>query len=434
MERVVQKIESCNSGKPHRLRVAAYGRVSCEKDSMHHSMAAQISYYSRLIQSHKDWVFCGVYSDEAITGTKDSRDAFQRLLNDCRAGKIDMVLTKAVSRFARNTVTTLETVRELKSLGVDVFFEEQSIHSMGSDGELLLTLLASFAQEESRSASENVKWRIRHGFENGELMTLRYLYGYNITKGSVEINEAEASIVREVFSRIIGGESLTAVARDLEERKVQRTFGGHWSNRALKEMVTNEKYTGNAILQKTYVNNHLEKKTVKNNGELRKYYAEGTHPAIISREVFEAAQKTLAAIQEKTSCRTPLERTAFSGMIVCGNCGCHYIRITVLGKKYYQCKTYFTKGKRFCYAKRIPESVLYKESADVLGGGPFNEDQFCKQIERITVPAPNRLIFTFRDGHTEERRWEDNSRANSWTPEMKEKARQRSLEQHRRNL
>ena len=149
---------------PLRKRVAAYARVSSGKDAMLHSLSAQVSYYSEHIQSHPEWEYAGVYVDEALTGTKDDRDGFQRLLADCRAGKIDMVLTKSISRFARNTVTLLETVRELKTLGVDVYFEEQNIHSLSGDGELMLTILASYAQEESRSVSENCKWRIRNQF------------------------------------------------------------------------------------------------------------------------------------------------------------------------------------------------------------------------------------------------------------------------------
>ena len=163
--------------------------------------------YSALIQKHTGWLYCGVYADEAFTGTKDSRDGFQSLLAECRAGNIDMVITKSISRFARNTVTLLETVRELKALGVDVYFEEQNIHTMSADGELMITILASYAQEESRSASENQKWRIRRGFERGELVNLRFLFGYKIEKGCVAVDPEKAAVVREVFHRALEGES-----------------------------------------------------------------------------------------------------------------------------------------------------------------------------------------------------------------------------------
>ena len=163
--RTVEKITFKALEVPKAIRVAAYARVSSGKDAMLHSLSAQVSYYSTLIQANSEWTYCGVYADEAKTGTKDSRENFQRMLTDCRNGKIDLVITKSISRFARNTVTLLETVRELKSLGVDVYFEEQNIHTLSADGEMMLTILASYAQEESLSASENQKWRIRKNFE-----------------------------------------------------------------------------------------------------------------------------------------------------------------------------------------------------------------------------------------------------------------------------
>lgn len=168
MERVIRKIETTVPMQPRLLRVAAYARVSSGKDAMLHSLSAQVTHYSQLIQQHDGWQYCGVYSDEAFTGTKENREGFQSLLSECRAGNIDLVITKSISRFARNTVTLLQTVRELKLLGVDVYFEEQNIHTIGADGELIITILASYAQEESRSASENQKWRIRKNFEEGK--------------------------------------------------------------------------------------------------------------------------------------------------------------------------------------------------------------------------------------------------------------------------
>ena len=177
MEKRVIKIEALPK-LAQEFRVAAYARVSTENDSMRHSLSAQVSYYSNLIQNHPGWQYAGVYADNAYTGTKDCRAEFQRLLSDCRSGKINMVITKSISRFARNTVILLETVRELKSLGIDIYFEEQNIHSISNDGELMLTIIASYAQEESKSASDNQKWRIRKGFAEGELMCLRTILGY----------------------------------------------------------------------------------------------------------------------------------------------------------------------------------------------------------------------------------------------------------------
>lgn len=168
-----------------------------------------------MIQSHNGWMYCGVYSDEAVTGTKRERTGFQHMIEECRQGNIDLVITKSISRFARNTVTLLQTVRELKSLGVDVFFEEQHIHTMSADGELMMTILASYAQEESLSASENQKWRVRKAFENGEIINLRFLFGYDITPGGIQVNEKDAAIVREIFARFNGGESMSSICRDL---------------------------------------------------------------------------------------------------------------------------------------------------------------------------------------------------------------------------
>ena len=185
-------------------RVAAYARVSCGKDAMLHSLSAQVSYYSDLIQRHDGWLYAGVYADEAKTGTKDSREEFQRLVADCRAGKIDMVITKSISRFARNTVTLLQTVRDFKAWEVDIFFEEQNIHTMSGDGELMLTILASYAQEESRSASENQKWRIRRNFEEG-LLWRGIMLGYLLENGHYVIVPEEADIVRRIYRDYLAG-------------------------------------------------------------------------------------------------------------------------------------------------------------------------------------------------------------------------------------
>ena len=204
MERIVERVDFSIPAQPRALRVCAYARVSTGKDAMLHSLSAQVSYYSKMIQSHAGWQYCGVYSDEAMTGTKNRRSGFQQMLEECRKGKIDLIITKSISRFARNTVTLLQTVRELKSLGVDVFFEEQHIHTLSSDGELMMTILASYAQEESLSASENQKWRVRKAFENGELMNLRFLFGYDITPDGIKVNENEAAIVRETYVRGAG--------------------------------------------------------------------------------------------------------------------------------------------------------------------------------------------------------------------------------------
>jgi len=411
--------------------VAAYARVSSGKDAMLHSLSAQVSYYSDLIQGHPGWLYCGVYADEALTGTKDDRAGFQRLLKECRAGNVDMVITKSISRFARNTVTLLETVRELKGLGVDVYFEEQRIHTLSTDGELMMTILASYAQEESLSASENQKWRIRKAFEQGELMQLRFLFGYRITRDRIEIDTDNAAIVREVFQRVTDGDTFGSIARDLTECGVDREFGGEWTSSRIHDMVANEKYTGNSLLQKKYRNNHLEKKLIPNQGALPMYYAEGTHDAIIDADTFQKAQEVLKRLDEEVSGHKPQERSVFTGVIRCPLCGKNYKRVNNHGRWGYNCSTYQSKGKRACSGKCIPESALIAESTAALGLPAFDEGIFSVRIERIEVPAPNHLLFVFKDGHTVERVWKDRSRAESWTPEMKETARQRTLGQRR---
>lgn len=201
MARVITKIEK-KDVLPTQKRVAAYARVSCGRDEMLHSLAAQVKYYTSLIQSNPAWKFISVFADEAYTGTKANRPQFQQMLADCRAGKIDMIITKSISRFARNTITLLETVRELKGLGVDVWFEEQNLHSISADGELMLTILASYAQEESLSVSENCKWRIRNNYKEGIPNTFRIL-GYDFKKGNVTVNEQEAEIVKIIFNKCV---------------------------------------------------------------------------------------------------------------------------------------------------------------------------------------------------------------------------------------
>lgn len=428
MPRIIRKLPQ----KPKlaaRKKVAAYARVSTGKDAMLHSLSSQVGYYSEFIQKHSNWEYAGVYADEALTGTKESRDEFQRLLNDCRAGCIDMILTKSISRFARNTVTLLETVRELKAMEVDIFFEEQNIHTMSAEGELMLTILASYAQEESLSASENQKWRVRKGFENGELVNLRFLFGYRISKNGIEIDDKTAPIVREVFDRVISGESFGAISRNLNARGLTCKLGGKWCAQRIRETVANEKYTGNAMLQKRYRNNHLEKKLLRNTGELPMFYAEGTHPSIIDMDTFEAAQAVLQQKSEATKNRPRPQKSEFTGKIICPFCGKAYKRNTSNGSVGWNCSTYLSQGKAVCHGKKIPETTLKAVCAEVLGIEEHNAVAFTATVERIEVPEDNHLRFIFKDGSVAERTWADRSRRESWTLEMRqaaaEKARQR---------
>lgn len=431
MERIVERVDFGISTQPKALRVCAYARVSTGKDAMLHSLSAQVSYYSKLIQNHSGWLYCGVYSDEAMTGTKSQRDNFQRMIEDCRQGKIDLIITKSISRFARNTVTLLQTVRELKSLGIDVYFEEQHIHTMSSDGELMMTILASYAQEESLSASENQKWRVRKAFENGELINLRFLFGYDITADGIKVNEKEAAVVREIFVRFNSGESMGSICRDLDARGYKGALGGTWCPEQLRHTLSNEKYLGNALLQKRYRNNHIDKKLVPNKGELPMYYAEGTHEPIIDPATFEQAQERLRKLAQQAAKRKRPTRSVFTGLIRCGGCGNTYKRITYRGKHFWNCTTFQTKGKAECTAKRIPEETLEALTCEVLGADSIDPKAVKGRITTIRVEKNNVVVFCLEDGSEIVKRWKDRSRAESWTPEMREQARQRALQARR---
>ena len=432
MEKVIRKMEADIPSLPLRKRVAAYARVSSGKDAMLHSLSAQVSYYSEHIQSHPEWEYAGVYVDEALTGTKDDRDGFQRLLADCRAGKIDMVLTKSISRFARNTVTLLETVRELKTLGVDVYFEEQNIHSLSGDGELMLTILASYAQEESRSVSESCKWRIRQKFQQGIPTTTR-LNGLRIDHGKVTVIPDEAKAVVLIFELRRAGMGKNGIARELNRRGIPAKRGGIWHESVVETILRNEKYQGDLLLQKQYRVDHLSKIDRPNLGELPQYLVRDDHEAIVSREVFEEVQQSIreraAAFPEGHGVRA---HYPFSQRLICGHCGKHYKRRVNSGKIAWQCSTYMTRGKALCPAKQIRESILEAVSAEVLGTDTFDAGLFEREINHIRICEGNRLAFIFRDGRKVEKTWKGPSRRDSWTDEMKEQAAEHAKRKNRK--
>ena len=270
-------------------RVAAYARVSNGKDAMLHSLSAQVSYYANYIQNHKGWKYVGVYYDEAISGTKDERINFQRMLEDSRAGKIDLIITKSISRFSRNTATLLNTVRELKEYGVDVYFEEQKLSSLSADGELMLSILASYAQEEARSVSENMLWRVRSNFKKGQVFS-KTILGYRIENSTLVVFEEEAEIIKRIFSLYLEGYGSGKIAKILNSEGVKSRLGNHYAQSTIFHILRNQDYTGDLHLQKTYRKDFLVKKPTKNNGEKNSYLVENSHEAIIDRATFEAVQ------------------------------------------------------------------------------------------------------------------------------------------------
>lgn len=426
MEKTIQKIQALPKIRGDK-RVAAYARVSTEKDAMLHSLSAQVSYYSDLIQSHRGWKYVGVYADEGLTGTKADRDNFVRLVEDCKAGKIDIVITKSISRFARNTLTLLETVRELKLFGVDIYFEEQKIHSMSGDGELMLTILASYAQEESRSASENQKWRVQKNFKEG-LPWNGACLGYHLKNGVYEITEGEDEIVKRIFNDYLSGMGFHAIAKALNEEHILTRRGYKWTNDSVSLILNNYSYTGNLLLQSTYKDNYINKRKMKNNGELPMYHATDTHPAIIPIEVFEAVQaERIRRARHYYNKDYKMNRYPFTKKIICDCCGKTYRRKVTNTQVVWICGTYNSKGKSACPdSKQIPESVLIEETIKLIGIAEFNERLFEDTIENICACKDNLLKFTFKDGTVKDIVWKDRSRRESWTPEMKEEARQRA--------
>lgn len=429
MERTIKKIAFATPQAPKLTRVAAYARVSSGKDAMLHSLSAQVSYYNDLIQHHPDWIFCGVYADEALTGTKADRENFTRLRQDCKAGKVDMVITKSISRFARNTVTLLETVRELKQIGVDVYFEEQNIHSISSDGELMLTILASYAQEESLSASENQKWRIKRNFENG-MPWNGTLLGYRYENGKYIIVPDESETVRLIFDSYLSGMGVTAIMKMLNEKGICSRNGNAWCKSSVMRVLKNYAYTGNLLLQQTYRENHLTKRTLQNNGELPQYHITDSHEAIIPLQQFNAVQEEINRRAEKHTHPGVKQKVyPFTGMIVCSNCGKHYRRKVTKTGPVWICSTFNTMGKAYCQSKQIPENTLISVTMEVLGG----TDALPDKITAVRAEKDNTLVFCFKDGSKAVKQWQDRSRAESWTDEMKLAARQKALERSKHN-
>lgn len=420
------KIISKEKQMPKLVKVAAYARVSSDKDAMLHSLSSQVSYFSKMIQSHDSWKYVGVYSDEGMTGTKIKRDGFQRMIRDAKAGKIDIIVTKSLSRFARNTVDCLKTIREMKAINVDIFFEEQNIHTLSANGEFLISLLAGYAQEESRQCSENTLWRVRKNFKEGKPYGGSSMLGYRLEKGRFTVVPEEAEIVRKIFDLYLAGNGFCKIARILTNEGIKSYTGKAWNKSTLGEIISNVTYTGNLHLQKTYRENHMTKKTMRNKGEKPLYIVEGNHEPIISQEIFDKAQEIRKAKAVGKSGKINGPAYPFTGLIYCGECG-HLFKHKVT--KYYEswcCSQYDELGKAYCASKKIRDDVLRKACAEALGIDSFDETTFKETIRRIDAFNGNRLVFHFINGISKEVIWDNPSRRDSWTDEMKLKAKERS--------
>ena len=417
MIRRITKVPSLAKAQAN-VRVAAYARVSTGKDAMLHSLAAQVSRYSAEIQGHPGWEFAGVYSDEALTGTKADRAGFRAMMEAAAKGEFSILITKSISRFARNTVDLLEAVRSLKALGVDVWFEEQGIRTLSAEGELMLTILASYAQEESRSASENIKWRIRRDFEKG-IPTYIRMFGYAWVDHRLVPIPEEAKWVRGIFASYIAGDGLWAIAKRLNSEGVPTVKGKKWTANAVGTVLGNADYTGDLMLQKTYRKDHLCKRKTRNDGALPKVLVEDNHEAIVDRATFEAAQAERARRAGRFR-HGKGERSPYAGMVLCPHCGRAFRSRVCKGIRYWMCPTALIEGRSECPSRQIPERALAKAVPSLDG------------VEAIVAMDGNRLLIKKKDGSAAEIPWKEPSRRDSWTPEMKERARQRAKEQWRK--
>ena len=423
---------------PSRKMVAAYARVSMESERLQHSLSAQVSYYSSLIQQNPAWEYAGVYADDGITGTKtNDRTEFNRMIADCEAGKIDIILTKSISRFARNTVDLLNAVRHLKDLGISVQFEKEHIDSLSEDGELMLTLLASFAQEEVRSLSDNVKWGTRKRFEKGIPNGRFQIYGYRWDGDHLVVEPEEAKIVKLIYVNFLNGLSAESTEKQLEEMGVKSYKGQHFGNTSIRQILGNITYTGNLLFQKEYTVDPISKKSRKNQGELPQYWVENTHEAIIPMEVYQAVQEEKARRRELgVFANWSINTSCFTSKIKCGRCGKSYQRSNRKGRKdpdanytVWICGTRRKTGNAQCQNKDIPEPMLKEACTAVLGLDEFDETVFSEQIDHIEIPAPYEMVFYFKDGRIVPHRWQSTMRKDCWTDERRA-AKGRYVQEH----
>lgn len=358
-------------------RVAAYCRVSTDREEQEHSFETQKAMYTEMIMMKPSWQTAGIYADEGITGTvAKKRPGFMKMIEDCRKGKIDMIVTKSVSRFSRNNLDCLMYVRELKQLGIPIIFEKEGINTIQVSSELLLTLFGALSQAESESISMNVKLGIRQSLKNGNVrFSYKTFLGYRKgADGQPEIVPEQADIVRRIYNDFLAGATYLEIAKRLTEEKVPTMGGGsRWFSERIKSILKNEKYKGDALLQKTYITDPISKRVKKNNGELPMYYVENSHPAIIERRIFDRVQEEIARRAGKKKVKqtgTKTEVGRYSGkyalteLLYCGECGTPYRRCTWSrnGKKkiVWRCVSRLDYGKKYCKnSPSVEESRLH---------------------------------------------------------------------------
>ena len=390
---IIKEVKRPVPNLPEKKKVAAYARVSMDTDNLLHSLSAQVSHFSQKIQANPEWEYAGVYVDEAITGRKIApRKEFQRLIDDCNAGKINLVLVKSMSRFARDTVDFLNTIRHLKSIGVEVRFERENISSFTADGELLVTLLASFAQAESESIAENVRLITRKKFAQGIPNGHKAPYGYRWDGEMFRIIPEEGKIVKQIYERYLSGEPAYSIAKDLKEKGITGQSGRAMCDSTIKDIVTSLSYTGTMILQKNYFSaSHTRK---KNKGELPMYIVEDMFEPLVSVEDYEKA----LAIRQKRADELPRANiTKFSGIVRCGCCGSGISRRTAGGKKRWCCNTKERKGMSVCSSRPISEEELNDVAEQAVGR--ICDEDFRKAVACIIIYG-DRIEFQLSNGRT----------------------------------
>lgn len=392
-ERVIQEINAiikrtAIKGIPKvGVRVAAYARVSTDSEEQETSLIAQEDYYRKKILEHPGWLFVKIYIDHGISGLSINRRAqFNRMIEDCLAGQIDLILTKSISRFARNTVDTITIVRKLKEKGIGVYFEKENIYTLDSKGEFILTLMSSLAQEESRSMSENIAWGIRKSFSDGKVKVpyKRFLgYDRGDTKGTMVVNCEQAVIVRRIFRMYMQGYTARKIAKTLASEGVVSPGGlEHWRGGTVLSILSNEKYKGDALLQKVFTVDYLQKKLKKNEGELPQYYVEGNHEAIISPWLFDYIQE-IKRYRDETYGNSYLGKELLQTKLVCGECGsllCRRDRYYPNGiqRVWWQCKTQTQKEVKSCGVKYEYEPLIIYAVLDMAR---------CMTIKRMVEDA-----------------------------------------------
>ncbi len=358
--------------KVKKLRVAAYCRVSTETEEQNSSYEVQVSHYTEFIKKNAEWEFAGIFADDGISGTNTKkREEFNRMIDECMEGNIDLVITKSISRFARNTLDCLKYIRQLKDKNISVFFEKENINTMDAKGEVLLTIMASLAQQESQSLSQNVKLGLQYRYQQGKVQVNhnRFMGYTKDEEGNLIIVPEEAEIIKRIYREYLEGKSLAGIGRDLEKDDILTAAGKpRWRPETIKKILLNEKYIGDALLQKTFTVDFLTKKRVKNEGHVPQYYVENSHEAIIPKELFLQAQEEL---HRRNNIYTGTDKNkriysskyALSTITFCGDCGDIYRRVywNIRGRKEFvwRCVTRIEQGPETCKNRTVKEGDLY---------------------------------------------------------------------------